>query len=100
MASPDYPGFQRPLEKEKNETFGSTRHPVALRIQSEASIQILRYSVIRQILTGDPIFTTQCFGSTSNSCEKLQPTLICFMIRLQPGASGRGQQLHHFCLFE
>ena len=29
-----------------------------------ASISILGYSVNGQILTGDPIFTTQCFGAT------------------------------------
>ena len=34
------------------------------------------------------MFTTQYFGSTSNNCEKLRPTVICSTARLQPGGSG------------
>ena len=80
-----YPGFQRPLKIGTNRTSGSARHPFVLCIQSEASIPILGHSVIGRILTGDPIFTNQCFGSTSNSCEKLRSTVICSTTRLQPG---------------
>ena len=40
--------------KTENGTSGSARYPVVLRIESEASIPILGYSVIGQILTGDP----------------------------------------------
>ena len=39
------------LEKWENGTSGSARHPVVLRIQSEANNPILGYSVIGQILT-------------------------------------------------
>ena len=80
-----YPGFQRPQEERRNRTSGFTKHPVVSCIQSEASIPILGYSVIGQKF---PIFTTQCFGSTSNSCEKLRPTVICPTTGLRPGVSG------------
>ena len=56
-----YHGFQRPLEKRTNGTSGSVRHPVVLHIQSEANIVILGYSVIGQILTGDPHFHNTMF---------------------------------------
>ena len=59
-ATPD-PGFQSPLEKRKNGTSGSVRHPVVLHIQSEANLPILGYFVIGQILTGDPHFHNTMF---------------------------------------
>ena len=40
---------------------GSVKHPVVLHIQSEANITILGYSVIGQILTGDPHFHNTMF---------------------------------------
>ena len=83
-----FSGFQRPLEKRKNGTSGSVRHPVVLHIQSEANIPILGYSVIGQILTGDPHFHNTMFGSTSNGCEKLRPMVIRSTTRLQPWTSG------------
>ena len=67
----------------KNSTTGSTEHPVVLCIQSEASIPIVGYSLIGQILTGDPHFYNTMF---SKNCEKLRSTVICSMTRLQPGA--------------
>ena len=60
-----YPGFQRSLGKRKYGTSGSARHPVAW--------DILGYSVIDQILAGDPHFYNTMFGSILNSCEKLRP---------------------------
>ena len=47
--------------KTENGTSGSARHPIVLRIQSEASILILGYSVIGQNLTGDPHFYNTIF---------------------------------------
>ena len=57
----DYPGLQRPIEKRENGTSGSVRHPVVLYIQSEANIPILGYSMIDQILKGDPHFYNTMF---------------------------------------
>ena len=102
-----FPGFQRPLEKRKNGTSGSVRHPVVLHIQSEANILILGYSVIGQILTGDPHFHNTMFGSTSKGCEKLRLMVIRSTTRdysQGPLESrvvlfARGQQIRHFCLF-
>ena len=53
-----------------------------------------------------PIFTIQCFGSTSNSCEELRPTVICYRLDYSQGPLeskvvlfSRGQRIHHFYLF-
>ena len=48
-------------ENGKSGISGSARHPFVLCIQSEASIPILGYSVIGQILTGDPHFYNTMF---------------------------------------
>ena len=64
--------------KPENGTSGSARHPIVLRIQSEASILILGYSVIGQILTDGllAIFTTQCSDSTLTGCEKVRRKVL------------------------
>ena len=60
--------------KTENRISGSTRHPIVLRMQSEASIPILGYSVIGQILTGDPQTLSAVFfpdESISCNCEAI-----------------------------
>ena len=47
--------------KTGNGTSGSARHQIVLRNQLDANIQILGYSVIGQILTGDPHFYSTMF---------------------------------------
>ena len=83
-----FPWIPEAPRKTEKRTSGSVRHPVVLHIQSEANIPILGYSVIGQILTGDPHFHNTMFGSTSNGCEKLRPMVIRSTTRLQPGTSG------------
>ena len=56
-----YPGFQRSLEKLKTGPLVPPPIQLFLRIQSEASIPIQGYSVIGQILTGDPHFCNTMF---------------------------------------
>ena len=59
-----YPGFQSPRktgETEPLETSSCLMHPL------RSHYPILVYSVIGQVIL---ILTTQCFGSTSNSCER------------------------------
>ena len=55
-ATRNVPWIPEVPRKTENGTSGSARRPIVLRIQSEASIPILVYSVIGQVLTGDPHF--------------------------------------------
>ena len=58
LFKPWYPKVPR---KRENGTSSSLSHSVVLRIQSEAIILILGYSVIGQILTDDPHFYNTMF---------------------------------------
>ena len=61
LAAELLPWIPQVPRKTENRTSGSARHPIVLRIQSEASIPILGYSVIGQILTGDLHFYNTMF---------------------------------------
>ena len=81
-----YHGFQRPLEKWTN---GFREASSCFYTSNQKTISrfwdILWLVKSWQVI---PIFTTQCFGSNSNDCEKLRPMVIRSKSRLQPGTSG------------